>query len=156
MIQELFRMLNQSAVDIPTSPVNQCLSHLIQFLKGCEAVLWESRAAEKGRHAFGTPMIYCETFLQIQVGHLQVLIRRNWIHGVPEDKNCFIHQQWKRVRKKHQLKIRDASLERQPKVLSPSVEETLQRIMGQTDNDCRFQIFISTNSLHQQRLLFGR
>ena len=37
-----------------------------------------------------------------------------------------------------------------------SVEETLQRIMVQTNNDCRFRIFISTNSLHQPRLLAGR
>ena len=29
-------------------------------------------------------------------------------------------------------------------------EGDLQRIMGQTNNDCRFQIFILTNSLHQQ------
>ena len=35
-------------------------------------------------------------------------------------------------------------------------EETLQRIMGQTNNDCRFRIFISTNSLHQLRLHAGR
>ena len=28
-------------------------------------------------------------------------------------------------------------------------------LMGQTNNDCRFQIFISTNSLHQQHLLVG-
>ena len=39
------------------------------------------------------------------------------------------------------------------KIQSSSVEETLQRIMGQTKNDCRFQIFISTNSLHQHHLL---
>ena len=32
MIQEIFKMLNQYAVDIPTLPVNLCLSHLIQFL----------------------------------------------------------------------------------------------------------------------------
>ena len=56
----------------------------------------------------------------------------------------------------HQFKIRDASLDRQPKVLSSSVQEILQIIMGLTKNYCRFQIFISTNSLHQQRLLFGR
>ena len=30
-----FRMLNQYAVDIPTLPVDQCHSHLIQFLKEC-------------------------------------------------------------------------------------------------------------------------
>ena len=44
----------------------------------------------------------------------------------------------------------------QPKIQSSSVEEFLQRIMGQTNNDCRFQIFISTNSLHQLHLLAGR
>ena len=45
-------MLNQSAVEIPTLPVDQCHSHLIHFLKECYAVLWECRAAEKGRQAF--------------------------------------------------------------------------------------------------------
>ena len=29
-------------------------------------------------------------------------------------------------------------------------------LFKQTNNDCRFRIFISTNSLHQQRLLAGR
>ena len=33
---------------------------------------------------------------------------------------------------------------------------TLQRIMVQTKNDCRLQIFTLTNSLHQLRLLAGR
>ena len=36
------------------------------------------------------------------------------------------------------------------------VEETLQRNMGQTNNDCRFRIFILTSSLRQQPLLAGR
>ena len=35
MIREIFKMLNQYAVDIPTLPVNLCLSHLIQFLVEC-------------------------------------------------------------------------------------------------------------------------
>ena len=30
-----FKMLNQHTVDIPTFPVNLCLSHLIQFLVEC-------------------------------------------------------------------------------------------------------------------------
>ena len=55
-------MLNQFAVEIPTLPVEQCHSHLIQFLKECQAVLLECRAAEKGRQAFGTHMVYWETF----------------------------------------------------------------------------------------------
>ena len=49
-----------------------------------------------------------------------------------------------------------ASLDRQPKILSSSVEETAQRFMVQTNNDCRFRIFISTNSLHTPRSLAGR
>ena len=32
---DFFKMLNQYAVDIPTLPVDQCHSHLIQYLKGC-------------------------------------------------------------------------------------------------------------------------
>ena len=68
----------------------------------------------------------------------------------------FIHPQWKRVKGEHRIKTRDVSLDRQPKIQSSSVEETLQRIMEQTNNDCRFRIFISTHSLHQPRLLAGR
>ena len=34
-IQKFIRMLNQFAVEIPTLPVDQCHSHLIQFLKEC-------------------------------------------------------------------------------------------------------------------------
>ena len=68
----------------------------------------------------------------------------------------FVHPQWKRVKSKNKIKIRDASLDRQPKIQSSSVEETLQIILGQTNNDCRFRIFILTNSQHQPRLLAGR
>ena len=66
-------MLNQFAVEIPTVPVDQCHSHLIQFLKDCHAVLLECRAAEKCREALGTHMVYRETFLQIQMRHHQHL-----------------------------------------------------------------------------------
>ena len=46
--------------------------------------------------------------------------------------------------------------DRQPKIQSSSVEETLQRIMVQTKNDCRFRISIFTISLRQQPSLAGR
>ena len=49
------------------------------------------------------------------------------------------------MRTKHQFRIRDASLDRQPKIQSSLVREILQRIMVQTNNDCRFQILIFTN-----------
>ena len=92
-------MSNQYAVDIPTLPVNQCHAHLIQFLVECKAVIWECRAAEIGRQAFGTRMVYRETFLQIQRRLLQHLIRKSPI-----------------VKAKHQLWIRDASQDRQPEI----------------------------------------
>ena len=93
--------------------------------------------------------------LQIQRRHLQNLIHKNCISGIHHAKSRFTHPQWKRVRDKNKIKIRDASLDSQPKILSSTVEETLQRIVGQTNNDCRFWIFILTNSLHQPRLLDG-
>ena len=44
----------------------------------------------------------------------------------------------------------------QPKIQSSLVEETIQRIMGQTNNDCIFWIFTLTSSPHQPRSLVGR
>ena len=35
MIREIFKMLNQYAVDTPTLPISLCLSNLIQFLVEC-------------------------------------------------------------------------------------------------------------------------
>ena len=49
------------------------------------------------------------------------------------------------MRDKHKIKIRDASVDSQPKIQSSLVREIFQRIMGQTNNDCRFQIFILDN-----------
>ena len=45
MIRDIFKMLNQYAVDNPTLPVNQCFSHLIPILVERQAVPWECRAA---------------------------------------------------------------------------------------------------------------
>ena len=100
-------------------------------------------------------MVYRETFLQIQPRLLQHLIRRKWIHGFQAHQNRFTHQRRRRMRIKHQFSIRDASPDRQPKIHLSLVREFLQRIMGQTNNDFRFRIFISTNSTHQQHLLVG-
>ena len=50
----------------------------------------------------------------------------------------------------HQFRIRDASQDHQAEVQSSLVRENVQRITGRTNNDCRFQILILTNSLHQQ------
>ena len=44
MIQEIFKTLNQYAVDIHTLPVNLCLSHLIQLLVECSGrpSIWDT------------------------------------------------------------------------------------------------------------------
>ena len=51
---------------------------------------------------------------------------------------------------------RDQHLRCQSGPSAKDSEETIARIMGQTNNDCRFRIFILTSSLHQQPLLAGR
>ena len=76
-----------------------------------------------------------------------------WISNVTEDTSPHVTSE---RQTQTQLCIRDASQDRQPEIHSILVRETLQRIMEQTNNDCRFRIFISTNSLHQQHLLVGR
>ena len=48
------------------------------------------------------------------------------------------------------------SSQKSEQIHSSLVREILQRILEQTNNDCRCEIFILTNSLHQQRLLAGR
>ena len=42
------------------------------------------------------------------------------------------------------------------KIHSTLVREYFQRVVGQTNNDCRFRIFILTNSPRQLRSLVGR
>ena len=105
------------------------------------------------RQAFGTHMVYRETFLQIQQRLLQHLIRRSWIHETRRYQNTHHNLWW--VRTKHWCRIRDASPDSQPRIQSSLVREILQIIMEQTNNDCTSQIFISTNSPRQQLLLVG-
>ena len=72
-------------------------------------------------------------------------------HGISG--NVFANSPWKKtieepihmstaekVEDQNEIKISDASLDRQSKIQSSSMEETIQRIMGQTNNDCRFLI----------------
>ena len=81
---------------------------------------------------------------------------KNCINGIRQSKSRSIRPQWRKVKGQNKIKIRDASLDSPPKILSSSMEETLERIMEQTNNDCRFWIFTLTSSLHQRRLLAGR
>ena len=69
-IQELQNEVNcmndsKDLVEIPTLQVDQCHSHLTRYLDECCDNLSYQRATKKGRQAFGTHMVYRETFLQI-------------------------------------------------------------------------------------------
>ena len=74
-----------------------------------------------------------------------------WISNVSE--HTSLH-----VMSEDQTPIQDQRWQSGPsaKKNTSSVEETLQRIMEQTNNDCRFRIFILTSSLRQQPLFAGR
>ena len=120
------------------------------------------------RHSFATPsrregppsiwntMVYRETFLQIQMRLLSAPYPKElnqWNASIEESLHSSTEE--KRVKDQNKNEIWDASLDRQPKIQSSSVEGILQIIVGQT-NDCRFRIFISTSSPHQRHLLAGR
>ena len=78
MIQDVFKMLNQFAVKIRKLPVNQCLSHPDNSWSDAKPFLWNAEP-QRRRQAFGTRMVYRETFLQIQVRPVQ--------HPYPQELN---------------------------------------------------------------------
>ena len=80
------------------------------------------RAAEKGRHAFGTHMVHQEL--------------NQWNPSIEEPLHTSTVEKSERPEK---IEIRDASLDRQPKVQSFLARETLQIITGQTNYHCRSQ-----------------
>ena len=47
------------------------------ILEGMLRLSFDHRAAKNGRHAFGTHMVYRETFLQIHMHPLQHLVLKN-------------------------------------------------------------------------------
>ena len=80
-------------------------------------------------------------FLQIHMHLHQLLILKNWINGVQQLRNRFTCLQRRKVKDQNNIRIRDASPDRQPKIQPSLVREILQWIMGQTNNDCKFRIF---------------
>ena len=117
-------MLNQFAVEIPTLPVDQWYSLNILLLKDCWDILSYRRAAEKGRQAFETHGLSGNVFANHMHLH-QHLILKNCINGIHQSKSHSIRPLWRKVKGKNKIKIWDASLDRQPKIQSSSVEERL-------------------------------
>ena len=155
MIQEIFKILNQYAVDIPTLPVILSFSpHPVPGgILSCSLGMSSRREGPpsiwythgKSGNVFTNPVASSTTPYPQEL--------HQWNSSVEEPLHSSTVE---KVRDKHKIKIRDASLDSQPNILSSSVEETLQRIMGQTNNDCRFQTFTLTNSIHQRHLFVGR
>ena len=161
MIPRIFGMLSRLAVEIHTLPVHQDYSLDILRLKGCWSQPSYRSDKMKSRLMIGIHPVYQETFLHIHKLLRQLRILRNWIlpsgirgRKLPRNQTTCLLQ--RKVENQSKTQIWDASPDRQPKIQSSSVEETLQRIMGQTNNDCRFRIFILTNSLLQPRFRAGR
>ena len=147
-----FKMLNQYVVDYPTFPVNLRFPIFSRSWRNAKAVLWACQAATIGHHAFGTHMVYRETFMSIW-RRLQHLFRKRstlWVSNVSEHTPPHVMSE-----SQTQLWIRDASQERQSEIHSTPVRGDSERIMEQTSNECRFQIFILTNSPRKQRSLVG-
>ena len=114
MIPKIFRMLNQFEVEIPDVTSRPGFSrHPIPGGMLSHSVGMPSRG-EGPPSIWGHTWFIGNTFLQIQRRHLQHLIRRTWIHGVPKVNNRVTHQRWKRARNKHKFKIRYVSLDSQP------------------------------------------
>ena len=124
----------QSTSVFPTS--SRSLWNAKPFFRNAEPQRWAAKH-------LGHTMVYRETFLQIQQRLLQHFIRKSRILGALMYQNTHHHMWW--------VKAKTPSQGRQPEIQSSLVREILQRIMGQTNNDCRFWIFISANSPHQLR-----
>ena len=153
MIREIFEVLNQYAVDsqLVSSPPHPVPCGMLSRAIGMPSCkdgppsIWDT-------HGISGNVF----FLQIQPRPLQHFIRRKRIHGVLKNQNQFTPHRRGRMETKHQLKIRDASPDRQPKIQSSLVRETRQIIKEQTTNDCIFLISTLTSSLRQQPLIAGR
>ena len=144
-------MLNQYAVDIPTLPVNQCLSHLIQILVECSAVLWECRAAKMGRQAFGAHMVFRETFLQIERRLLQHLVRKSRILGVLMYQNTSPH-----VMSESQTPVQDQRCQSVNKLArsitkwTKACDKRLNRLISYIHHTCKYKQYCYVGNTAKQ------
>ena len=155
MIREIFKMLNQYAVDNPTLPVNQFFPTSSRSWWNAKPFSENAKPQKRAAKHLGHNMVHWETFLWIQMRHLQLKILKNCSNAI-RPKSHSIHPQWCKVKGHNKIRIWDASLDRQPKIQSSFVREIFQTITDQTNKECRSQIFVLTNSPRQQHSLVGR
>ena len=138
-----------------TLPVDQCHSHFIQFLVECWAVLLECPTVDKDRQAFGTHMIYLETFLQIHMFPLQLLIFKNWINGGNHWRAAsyvYSGEEWKtRTKSRSEMPVWTVSQR-----FSHLLWRRLFKELWCRSTTAEIRISILTSSLHQKPSFAGR
>ena len=149
MIRESLKMLSQYAVDNPTFPVNQRYSHLVVILAGMLSRrfqppdIWDTHGIS-GYVLVNPPASSSSPY----PGGFN-----RCISNVTQDTSPHVTSERPNARHSFGSKMPVRTVSQN--FIRP-YEGRFQRIMGQTNNDCRFRIFILTNSLHQQHLLVGR
>ena len=142
-------MPSRYVVDHPTFPVNRRYFQLVVIHEDCQA-------ATIFRQIFGLRRVYRETFFANPRASSSSPYPGGfspWISNVSEHTSPHV---------KDKRQIPDTVLnprfrrDRQPEIQSSLVREDFQRIMRQTNSDCRSQTFILTNSLTHKQLLVGR
>ena len=100
-------MLNQKAVEIPSLQLTSVFSTSSSSGKNVKLVQ-RNAVAEMDHQPCGTRSVHRETFFADQVASSTALIAQElnpWSSGIT-------HQRWRRVKNKHQFKIRDANMDR--------------------------------------------
>ena len=143
-------MLNQFTVEIHTLPVDQCFSPHPPILEGMLRPSFVSPSRREGPPSIWdthgiSGNVFADPHASSSAPYPQEL--NQWNSSTKETFHSSIVEKSEKP---------EQNLDRQPKIQSSSVEETLQRIMVQTNNDCRFWISTLTSSHHQQPLLAGR
>ena len=145
MTQEILKTLNPHAVDIHTLPVNHVFfppdpdpgGMLIRSLGMPSRIngppsIWDTHGISGNVFAKSTVVSSAAPYPQELNPWSSHYIR-----------TTLTHQMWEKVRTKHQFRIRDARVRTvSQKLTSSLVREILQKIMVQTNKDCRLRIFI--------------
>ena len=149
-------MLNQCAVDIPTitsqsvffppHPIPEAMrsrSFGVPSRREGPPSIWDTHG--KSGNVFANPTASSSARCPQELNPWSSNIIEN-IHSSPAGK------------KENQTQIQDQRCQSGPSARNSFIpsEGEFSKNYGQTNNDCRSQIFISTNSPHQQRLLVGR
>ena len=148
-------MLNQHAVDIPTLPVNLCFplhpipggtlirSFGMPSRSGGPPSIWDTHGISGN--------VFVNPDASSTAPYPQEL--NPWSTSIEEPLHTSTAERSETPEQNQDLRCQSGPSAKDSVIFSGG--DSL-RIMEQTNNDCRFQIFISTNSIHWQRLLVGR